>query len=190
MNVTTYPAPPLPPGRPGVVITGFMGTGKSTVGRIVADRLGVGFVDLDEVVAARAGMAVADVITNMGEHAFRELERRALADAARLSGTVVATGGGGVLHDPEFRQLAGGSVVVVLTCEPAEILRRVSDGDRPLLRPDPATAVDALMRQRADRYAAAGRAIDTTGRAPEAVADEVIELFQEQHPEATLHLTV
>jgi 3-dehydroquinate synthase len=102
----------------------------------------------------------------------------------------VATGGGGVLHGAEFRQLAGGSVVVVLTCEPAEILRRVSDGDRPLLHPDPATSVDALMRERADRYAAAGRAIDTTGRVPEAVADEVIELSQEQRPEATLHLTV
>lgn len=168
MTRTFLPAPEPAPGRPRLVVTGFMGTGKTEAGRHAARLLGLPFVDLDEVVEARAGAPVHDVFAAHGEEAFRRLERAAVLDAARLSGAVVATGGGAVLHPASFGRLAEGSVVAVLTSEPAELTRRLRRGrPRPLLEPDLDARVGALLEGRAAAYAAAGEPLDTTGLTPE-----------------------
>jgi len=158
------PAPPLPRGRPNLVVTGFMGTGKTSGGRYASRLLGLPFVDLDGVIAARAGTPVADIFATRGEAAFRDMERQAVADAARVSGAVVATGGGAVLDAGGFARLAEGAAVAVLTCDPEEILGRVGDrGGRPLLDEDPAASVRALLAERLAAYERAGPALDTTG---------------------------
>ena len=164
MKTAHLPAPPLPRGRPNLVVTGFMGTGKTSGGRYASRLLGLPFVDLDGVIAARAGTPVADIFATRGEAAFRDMERQAVADAARVSGAVVATGGGAVLDAGGFARLAEGAAVAVLTCDPEEILGRVGDrGGRPLLDEDPAASVRALLAERLAAYARAGPALDTTG---------------------------
>ena len=164
MKTAHLPAPPLPRGRPNLVVTGFMGTGKTSGGRYASRLLGLPFVDLDGVIAARAGTPVADIFATRGEAAFRDMERQAVADAARVSGAVVATGGGAVLDAGGFARLAEGAAVAVLTCDPEEILGRVGDrGGRPLLDEDPAASVRALLAERLAAYERAGPALDTTG---------------------------
>ncbi|HXY72092.1 MAG TPA: bifunctional shikimate kinase/3-dehydroquinate synthase [Actinomycetota bacterium] len=164
MKTTHLPAPPLPKGRPNLVVTGFMGTGKSSSGRYASRLLGLPFVDLDEVIAERAGASVADIFAHAGEAGFRALERSAVADAARLSGSVVATGGGAVLDAASFSRIAQGAAVAVLTCEPDEIVRRVgATGGRPLLDGDSVANARALLDERAAAYERAGPALDTTG---------------------------
>ena len=164
MKTTHLPAPPLPAGRPNLIVTGFMGTGKTTAGRFASRLLGLPFVDLDGVIAARAGTTIASIFEASGEQGFRELERRAVTDATRISGTVIATGGGAVLDTEGFARLAEGSAVAVLTCDPEEVVRRVGEaGGRPLLDEDPAARASALLAERAVAYDRAGPPLDTTG---------------------------
>lgn len=162
---TPLPVPQPPGGRPRLVVTGFMGTGKTSAGRAAAASLGLPFFDLDEAVERETGMSVGEVFARRGEASFRAIERRVLARAARLSGAVVATGGGAVLDGESFGALSAGSVVAVLTCDEEEIVRRVrAAGTRPLLEPDLPGRVRTLTREREPAYAAAGEALDTSGR--------------------------
>src|SRR5437867_10183399 len=101
-----------------IVLTGFMGTGKSEVGRRLARRLGRAFVDTDAMVEARAGKPVAAVFTDEGEPAFRRLERDAVADAAASGEAVVAVGGGAVLDPVNVATLRAAGVVICLTARP------------------------------------------------------------------------
>src|SRR5439155_1136230 len=122
---TDLPAPPLPAGRPRLVVTGFMGTGKTVAGRLAAARLELPFVDLDDTIQRRAGGSVPEIFARAGEGGFRDLERDAVQDAARLSGVVVATGGGAVLHEAPSGELADGAEVVVPTCDPPVLAARL-----------------------------------------------------------------
>lgn len=170
---TDLPAPPLPPGRPLLVVTGFMGTGKTEAGRRAARLLGLPFVDLDEVVARRAGRPVPEVFALEAEEGFRRRERQAVLEAARLSGAVVATGGGAPLHRASFGELARAGRVVVLEAHPEELERRLALPEfagRPLLWPDPRARIRALLAERAPVYAAVGEPLDTSGLGPEEVA--------------------
>jgi 3-dehydroquinate synthase len=177
---TFLPAPGLPPGRANLVITGFMGTGKSTAGKEAANLLGFPFVDLDRLIEQRTGRIVQELFDEEGEDAFRALERTALKDAARLSGTVLATGGGAVLHDREFAELKRTGEVVVLTADPAVMTARVRAGEgRPMLgdqRPVE-QRVRKLFEERADRYAAAGSPVDTTHGIRKSAAREAVALY-------------
>ena len=151
---------------------GFMGTGKSEVGRRLAQRLGRAFVDTDRLVEARAGKRIATIFAEDGEPAFRTLERAAVAEAAGRGGPVVAVGGGAVLDPENVRCLRAAGVLVYLTARPEIIMGRVGDGStRPLLRDDPRTAVVRLLAERGPVYAAAA---DITVETSERTADEVV----------------
>ena len=179
MKRTDLPAPPLPPGRPRLVVTGFMGTGKTSAGRLAADELGLPFVDLDERAEARTGRPVGDLIDRDGEAAFRELERSLLTEAVALSSTVVATGGGAVLHEVEFASLAWDAEVAVLTADPDDLARRLGEAtDRPLLRPDPRALTADLMRKRARLYDNAGEPLSTTGQTPKDTALQLADRYR------------
>ncbi len=160
-----------------VVMMGFMGTGKSEVGRRLAQRLGRSFVDTDQLVEERAGKRVATIFADDGEPAFRKLERDAVADAAARGGAVIALGGGAVLDAENVRCLREAGVLVYLTARPEVILRRVGDGlHRPLLRDDPHAAVNRLLAERGPVYAAAA---DVTIDTSERTVDEVVEEIQQ-----------
>ena len=156
---------------------GFMGTGKSEVGRRLAQRLGRAFVDTDHVIEERAGKRVAAIFTDDGEAAFRALERDAVTEAAARGGAVVSVGGGAVLDPSNVATLRAAGVLVHLTARPEVILGRIGDPrSRPLLGGDPRGAIARLLAERGPAYAAAADlTIDTSNRS----ADEVVEDIQQ-----------
>lgn len=157
------------------MLMGFMGTGKSEVGRRLAQRLGRAFVDTDEWIEARAGKRIAAIFNEEGEAAFRRLEREAVAAAANRGDAVIAVGGGAVLDPENVRRLREGGVLVHLTARPEVVLRRIGDGaSRPLLRDDPEAAVARLLAEREPAYAAAADVVvDTSEHDAEQVVEEI-----------------
>jgi 3-dehydroquinate synthase len=141
-----------------------MGTGKSTAAKEAAAILGLPSIDLDRAIERRAGRSIRRIFAEDGEPAFRAMERDAMLEAARLSAVVVATGGGAVMQEASFGELARGAEVVVLTADPDVIARRVGGGDtRPLIAGDDAGGrMRSLMAERAPRYAAFGEPLDTS----------------------------
>ncbi|MGC2191146.1 MAG: bifunctional shikimate kinase/3-dehydroquinate synthase [Candidatus Dormiibacterota bacterium] len=172
------PAPALGGGRANLVLAGFSATGKSSAGALAAELLEMPLVDLDQVAERRSGLSLPELFRTLGESRFRKLEAELLRDAARLSGTVIATGGGAVLR-PEFAALAAGSVVAVLTATPQEIEARLGEpSSRPLLADSPGTRIRELLAERATAYSAAGPALDTTGRSIREVAALVADRYR------------
>lgn len=154
----------------------MMGTGKTTVGRGLARRLGRPFVDSDQQVEARTGRTVREIFEADGEPAFRVLESEALADAlASSSPTVVAAAGGTVLSEANRARMRTAGTVIWLRTEPDELVGRVrSGGHRPLLADDPATVLRELHDARRALYEeVADHVVDTSGRGPEDVLAEI-----------------
>ena len=163
--------------KANIVLTGFMGTGKSTVGRLVAERLGRRHVDTDALIEDRHG-PIPDLFAAHGEAHFRRLERDIAAELATEDGLVVSTGGRTMLDPHNQATLGRRGVVVCLAAPVDELVERLRDeaGHRPLLRDgDPAERIAALLAERADGY---GRfpQVPTGGRTPDEVADAVIAL--------------
>jgi 3-dehydroquinate synthase len=156
-----------------LVLTGFMGTGKTTIGKLLAARYGLRFVDTDEEIARRTGRSVADIISRDGEAAFRRIERDMLRRLAPGSGRVIATGGGALLTAENRALFAEDQPVLCLTCEPAQLLWRLTgNGDRPLLDPPSLQRIADLLEARSEAYASFPQ-LDTTGKDPETVAAEI-----------------
>lgn len=162
-----------------IILTGFMGTGKTSVGRLVAERLKLRFLDTDGEIEKRSGMSAPDIFRVHGEAHFRTLEKELCREIASQHGLVIATGGG-MPVDPENRRLLNASGIVIrLKCRAEEIVRRVveNDGERPLLRDeDPILRVDRLLREREPAYAVFPFHIDTTRLAIVEVAQRVTEI--------------
>jgi shikimate kinase len=163
-----------------LVLVGLMGTGKTTVGRLVAERLGRQLLDSDAMVEARTGRTVREIWRDEGEPAYRVLETAALQEALASPDPVVVAAAGGVVLRAENRAALhdADAVVVWLRADPNVLVERVARGDhRPLLDDDPA---GTLRRMESDREAlyreVADAAIDTAGLAPSAVADRVLQL--------------
>jgi shikimate kinase/3-dehydroquinate synthase len=160
---TFMPAPSLPAGRPRLIVTGFMGTGKSTAGALAANILSVPFVDLDRIIEKRQSSSIAEIFAREGEEHFRALEAQTIGEGTRLSGCVIATGGGGILHTTEFASLTQEAVVVVLTALPTRLEERLRDAStRPKLRDRGARLLPALLQEREALYEAAGEQLDTS----------------------------
>lgn len=168
-----------------LVLVGLMGAGKTTVGRACAELLRRPFVDTDDLVVALAGMPVADVFARCGEPHFRELERRAVADACSSPEPLVVACGGGAVVDAENRaRLRAGGTVVWLRAPVAVLAARVGDGDaRPLLAGDSERALSRLDAMRADAYEAAAHVrVDTEGRSIDDVAHAVVAAYRAAEP--------
>lgn len=147
-----------------IYLTGFMGTGKTSVGELLAQRTGWSFVDLDVRIAERQGMSIADIFARKGESFFRALEKKILKETAGLTEQVVSCGGGIVL-DPENRTLMKRTGrIVCLTARPEVILERTRESlHRPLLNvKDPVQKIAELLGERAACYAQADLMVDTS----------------------------
>ena len=162
-------------GGPVLVLVGPPAAGKSTVGRLVADRLGVPFTDTDDLVVQRAGKPVSEVFVDDGEEAFRELEAAAVADALATAGGVLALGGGAVLAAGTRARLAGHPVVFLSAEVPAAASRVGLNRDRPLLLGNPRAQLRALLETRLPLYEEVAVAtVRTDDRTPDEVADAVL----------------
>ncbi|HEX9095325.1 MAG TPA: 3-dehydroquinate synthase [Candidatus Dormibacteraeota bacterium] len=157
-----------------VVLIGFMGSGKSTVGPQLAQRMVRPFVDLDDVIEADAGRSVAEIFSSEGETGFREREARCLQRALERSGSVVAVGGGAPMRDENWVRIRDGNCVVALIAEPDELARRLDGStDRPLLQSGAPSAIASLLPRRLPRYLEADLVIKTDGIAPAEVAQQL-----------------
>jgi shikimate kinase len=163
-----------PPGRPLVVLVGPMGAGKSTVGALLAQRMGVRLRDTDDDIVASTGREIGEIFVDEGEPRFRELERSAVRTALGEHTGVLALGGGAVLS-PETRDLLQGHTVVFLDVGLADAVRRVGLGtSRPLLLGNVRGRLKGLLDERHHLYReVATVTVDTSGRTPEDVVDEI-----------------
>jgi shikimate kinase len=169
--------------RPNLVLIGFMGTGKTTIGKICARELGYAFRDSDAEIVRRAGKPIPEIFAQEGEAAFRQYEREAIADLASQEGLVIATGGGAVLDPANADTLRACGTVVLLTAAPFVLLRRVGDArTRPLLASsaNPRERIMGLLRERRPLYERAAHfQIDTTHVNKTTVAANVLEKFRQ-----------
>ncbi len=168
-----------------IVLVGLMGSGKSSVGRALAEATGLPFVDTDSEVEARAGRPIPAIFAELGEAGFRDLESAAVAEVAGRDGQVIATGGGAVLRPENRAALRRSGVVFWLDAAPEELYRRASaDGvqTRPLLAgPDPLAKLRELAERRSPAYAdAAHHRVDTQGKSPDEVAAAILEILKER----------
>ena len=161
------------------VVVGPPGAGKTTVGRAVAERLGVPFADTDELIEARAGKTVPEIFFDDGEAAFRVLETDTIAEMLEGFEGVLALGGGAIMNEGTRTRLAG-HTVVFLSVELADAVKRVGLGaGRPLLSVNPRATLKYLMDQRRPLYASvATHTIRTDGRTPEEIASEITGLLK------------
>ena len=157
-----------------IIITGFMSTGKSTAGVLVADELRWPFVDTDEEVVRRTRMQIPDIFAAQGEAAFRRIESAVCQSLVAGREQVIATGGGTMI-DPQTRSLLlADNLVVCLTATPEAIRERLGDFEGRPLAPN----WETLLAERSPVYAQLPNRIDTTTLAPEEIAEEIISLWQ------------
>lgn len=149
-----------------------MGSGKTTVGRLLAGLSGYDFIDIDELIVERAGKRIADIFADHGEDGFRRIEREAVASLRGLTRTVVALGGGTYTFAENRERINLTGKAVWLDCPLDLCLSRIAyDGSRPLLRD--ADSIKALYEQRRHSYALAHYSFDAGGEPPEQIASEI-----------------
>jgi len=159
-----------------LVLTGFMGTGKTTVGLILAEQLTLEFVDTDRVIVDRHG-PVATIFEEHGEAAFRQIEAELAVELASRAGNVISTGGGMLLSAANADALESTGRIYCLTAEPELIVERVTGDESGAVRPllagdDPHAKIRSLLAERAASYARF-LPVATDGRAPSEVADVI-----------------
>jgi shikimate kinase len=168
-------------GAPNLVLAGFMGTGKSTVGKLLAECLQRPLVDTDALIIELAGMPISMIFAEQGEPRFREIERQVCLEVATTRDAVVATGGGALLDSTTREAFLAEGVVVLLTCEPGALLARLEEsarlGLRPLLGDDFATQVEHMLAAREPVYNSVALQVDTTHIGPEETAERVLTLY-------------
>ena len=159
-----------------LVLVGFMGTGKSAVGRRVAALAQAPFLEMDAELERRAGKSIARIFAEDGEPAFRDMESRLAEEWGRKRGAVISCGGGVVLREANLRALGANGLVACLTARPGVILARTARSKkRPLLAgEDPERKIRELLAARAPFYAAIPVQIDTSDRGPEELAAQLL----------------
>lgn len=170
-----------------VLLVGFMGSGKSTVGPLLAARLGWTFIDVDATIECEEGMSVADIFRTRGEAYFRAAEARVAGSVLEQDGVVIGSGGGWGASAERLRCLPPGTASVWLRVSPQEAVRRVSTAAdvRPLLaHGDPLEAARRLTNERAAGYGAAQVGVDTDARTPEDVVEEILEEIRDLNPKS------
>lgn len=165
-----------------LTITGFMGTGKTTVGQILSERLDRPFVDMDQRIEEEFGKTIAQIFSDDGEDMFRQAEARLCHTLASESNLIIATGGGALVSDDNFQALSASGPVICLTAGIDTVLERVEDfADRPLLpgdRQEKKRNIQRLLLGRRQAYARIPLRLPTDGIAPATVAERVLDLLE------------
>jgi shikimate kinase len=162
-----------------VLLIGFMASGKSTVGRLLADRLGWDFIDFDEEIERRTGRSIPDIFEHEGESVFRSLEAALTDEVAPLSHVVLSPGGGWITQPGLLDRFGDETLVVWLRISPEEAVRRAlhDRSKRPLLiAPDPVARARLLLYEREPFYRLADAVVDVDGRSVASVVEEIAEM--------------
>jgi shikimate kinase len=162
-----------------VALYGFMGVGKTVVGKALAEMTGMAYIDLDEKIEERTGKTIPEIFDEGGEQVFRDIEKTITQEIAARDGQVIACGGGTILDADNLSSLKHNSRLVLLTAEPEIILKRIeAEGDvRPLLNgEDKLQRIRSLLEARNSAYIqVAELVLDTSGMTPEQVAEKILE---------------
>ncbi len=160
-----------------LILCGFMATGKTSVGKRLAELLGYEFIDMDAAIEAEEGVTIPQIFSSRGEAAFRALESRMVEKIARRSRCVIATGGGTIVNPQNLEKLRRCGVIINLTADIQTILLRAGSGeDRPMLHAeDREKRIRTLMELRAPAYAQADFAVDTSSLSIDEVAQRIVD---------------
>jgi shikimate kinase len=160
-----------------IALTGFMGTGKTEVGKTLAKRLGYVFVDVDSEIEKKSGMKITEIFSRDGEPAFRDIEEETISLISDGDRLVISTGGGAVMRQKNMDNLRKKGIVVCLSASSATIMHRTRGSkDRPLINVEnPLARIQELLAVRQPYYEKADITVDTESKSPVQIADEIIE---------------
>ena len=164
-----------------IVLVGFMGTGKTEVGRILSKKLGYALIDADTEIEKKQNTTITEIFRQQGEPAFRDIEAEVIKQLSGLKKNVISTGGGAVLRQENIDNLRANGVLVCLSATPETILQRTSaNNDRPLLQTEnPLQKIKELLACRKPYYEKADIMIDTENKNPLEIAEEIIKAVDE-----------
>ena len=167
-----------------IILVGFMGSGKTTVGRLLAKETGMPLLDMDSMIEERQGKTINEIFAEEGESYFRGLERKLVKELSSTEGHIISTGGGIVLNADNISDFEKSGLVVCLLVDAETVLDRVRhDSTRPLLAGDKEQKIIELLEGRQPLYTSIQHGIDTSGRpSPEPTAQEIIELYKSIYP--------
>jgi shikimate kinase len=170
--------------KQNIVLVGFMGTGKTTVGKLLAQHTGMPLIDMDALIEERAGKTINEIFAEDGEPHFRTLERELVKELAAEHNQIISTGGGIVLNPDNIADFEQTGLVVCLLASAETVLDRVRhDTSRPLLAGDKEAKIIEILKARQPLYEAIEHKIDTNGRpSPEPTAKEIIDLYESNNP--------
>ena len=163
-------------------LIGMMGTGKSAVGRIASEKLGLSYLDSDHVIETQTGISVQEIFTRFGENKFRKLEESFVKEGHDPDGNLVSCGGGLCIAAGMLERIKTMGLVICLWANPETILTRTrSDSNRPLLQVEsPLAEIKRILAERESRYLSAHKVLSTENRSIEQVAQLVVEYYLEQ----------
>ncbi len=165
--------------RPNLVITGFMGTGKTTVGKEVALRLEKEFYDLDQMIEERMKLSIPEIFEKYGESYFRDMESKIVSEYSVKSDSVIATGGGTLIFNHNYSWVSENGIIFCLKAEKTIVIKRLENSfARPLLSGQIlGDRIDALLKERKELYEKLPNQIDTSFLSAWEVATRIIELY-------------
>lgn len=163
-----------------IVLTGFMGTGKTTIGRILAQEIEMKFIDTDEEIVRKTGLSIPEIFERLGEEHFRDIEEEVVERISGEKGLVIASGGGIILRGRNISNLKKNGVIFLLIADKNELLKRVSGSiDRPLTKSGAEDFLE-LFKEREERYfETADYIIDTTEITAKSAALEIVKIYKE-----------
>ena len=172
-----------------IIITGMMGVGKTVIGKKLAEKINLAFLDLDEHIEKKSCLKVAQIFSRFGEACFRKMEREACEEISRMKDVVISTGGRTLLDEKNLSLLASSGIIITLLCSPEKILHRIKSdrGKRPLIASNSKEAFFRIYRERKPQYLKLPNKLDVSHLKPDEVVEKIIKLIngEESHFEMT-----
>lgn len=169
--------------KKNIIITGFMATGKSTVGGILAKKLGMKYIDMDKVIEERHGLSIAEIFKKYGESYFREQENKLARELSLQENKVIATGGGTMIYLENIKYLARNGIIICLWCSPETIKKRIEKekDKRPLIKNTyDLNNINFLLTKRKKIYESYLLRVDTTNLSVDEVVNKTINMIMEK----------